>query len=136
MPALRDYYLIASAAWLNDGSEGGTLLLPIFIPTGGPAHFPFTAQDHVHEFVDAFYSKPTSIAQDRANTIVILTGAGGGFIPEYRFRVFGTFCRPAVWSQSRQGVQWSRISPTYDWPMIAAIEGRAHVAPPKCLLAM
>jgi len=38
---------------------------------GGP--FIMTAQSHT-EFVDAFYR----IAQDRANKIVILTGAGGG----------------------------------------------------------
>jgi len=42
------------------------------------------AQDHT-EFVDAFYR----IAQDRENKIVILTGAGGEFIPEINFSSFG-----------------------------------------------
>ena len=36
-------------------------------------------------FVDAFYR----IAQDRANKIVILTGAGGEFIPDIDFASFG-----------------------------------------------
>ncbi|HEY8226080.1 MAG TPA: hypothetical protein VIG25_12435 [Pyrinomonadaceae bacterium] len=46
--------------------------------------FIFTAQDHP-EFVDAFYR----IAQDRANKNVILTGAGGEFIPDIDFSSFG-----------------------------------------------
>jgi hypothetical protein len=56
--------------------------------------FIFTAQDHT-EFVDAFYR----IAQDRANKIVILTGAGGGFIPDIDFSSFGNVADPGVWSQ-------------------------------------
>ena len=50
------------------------VLVAEFHSNGGP--FTFTAQDHT-EFLDAFYR----IAQDRANKIVILTGAGGDFIP-------------------------------------------------------
>ena len=49
------------------------VLVAEFHTKGGP--FTFTAQDHT-ELVDAFYR----IAQDRANKIVILTGAGGDFI--------------------------------------------------------
>ena len=52
----------------------------------------FTAQT---EFVDAFYR----IAQDRANKIVILTGAGGDFMPEIDFSSFGNVADPDVWSQ-------------------------------------
>ncbi len=62
-----------------------------FIPGGGP--FVFTAQDHTG-FIDAFYR----IAQDRANKIVILTGAGGEFIPSIDFASFGNVADPAVWS--------------------------------------
>jgi enoyl-CoA hydratase/carnithine racemase len=51
----------------------------------------FTAQDHT-QFVDAFYR----IAQDRANKIVILTGAGGDFIPDIDFSSFGNIADPMV----------------------------------------
>jgi enoyl-CoA hydratase/carnithine racemase len=67
--------------------------------------FTFTAQDHT-EFVDAFYR----IAQDRANKIVILTGAGGEFIPYIDFSSFGNVADPAAWSQVHdEGVQIWRI---------------------------
>jgi enoyl-CoA hydratase/carnithine racemase len=61
----------------------------------------FTAQDHT-EFVDAFYR----IAQDRETNIVILTGAGGEFIPEIDFSSFGSVADPRVWSRVHdEGVQ-------------------------------
>src|SRR5579864_7131281 len=61
----------------------------------------FTAQDHT-DFVDAFYR----IAQDRANKIVIFTGAGGDFIPGIDFPSFGNVADPEVWSQVHdEGVQ-------------------------------
>jgi len=63
--------------------------------------FVFTAQDH-SELVDAFYR----IAQDRAGKIVILTGAGGEFIPSIDFGSFGKMADPDVWSQVHdEGVQ-------------------------------
>jgi hypothetical protein len=68
------------------------VLVAQFHSNGGP--FIFTAQDHT-EFVDAFYR----IAQDRANKIVILTGAGGEFIPGIDFSSFGNVADPGVWSQ-------------------------------------
>ena len=58
------------------------VLIVEFHTNGGP--LTFTAQDHT-EFVDAFYR----ISQDRANKIVILTGAGGEFIPGIDFSTFG-----------------------------------------------
>jgi hypothetical protein len=85
--------------------------------------FTFTAQDHT-EFVDAFYR----IAQDRANKIVILTGAGGEFIPYIDFSSFGNVADPAAWSQVHdEGVQILENIANIRVPMIAAIEGRAHV---------
>src|SRR5207245_11173238 len=76
------------------------------------------------EVVDAFYR----IAQDRANKIVILTGAGGEFIPEIDFSSFGNVADPAVWSQVHdEGVQILENIANIRVPMIAAIEGRAHV---------
>src|SRR2546430_12951235 len=70
---------------LTRDSEG--VLVAEFHSNDGP--FTFTAQDHT-EFVDAFYR----IAQDRANKIVILTGAGGDFIPEIDFSSFGNVADP------------------------------------------
>jgi len=90
-----------------------------------------TAQDHT-EFVDAFYR----IAQDRANKIVILTGAGGDFIPEIDFPSFGNVADPGVWSQVHdEGVQIVENIANIRVPVIAAIEGRAHVHSEYALLA-
>lgn len=58
------------------------ILIVEFHNDGGP--LTFRAVDHT-DFVDAFYR----IAQDRANKIVILTGAGGEFIPNIDFSSFG-----------------------------------------------
>jgi len=93
--------------------------------------FIFTAQDHT-EFVDAFYR----IAQDRANKIVIITGAGGDFIPGIDFLSFGNVADPGVWSQVHdEGVQLLENIANIRVPVIAAIEGRAHVHSEYALLA-
>src|ERR1700716_1849992 len=93
--------------------------------------FIFTAQDHT-EFVDAFYR----IAQDRANKIVILTGAGGEFIPSINFASFGNVADPDDWSQVHdEGVQIVENIANIRVPVIAAIEGRAHVHSEYALLA-
>jgi hypothetical protein len=42
---------------------------------------------------------PSTRAQDRENKIVILTGAGGEFIPEIDFSSFGNVADSGVWSQ-------------------------------------
>src|SRR5947208_16776147 len=80
MQLLQNDYLAAYRSLrLSRDSKG--VLVAEFHSNGGP--FRFTAQDHT-EFVDAFYR----IAQDRTNKIVILTGAGGEFIPEIDFSIF------------------------------------------------
>ena len=95
---LRDDYLAAYRSLKLTRDADGVLVVE-FHSKGGP--FIFTAQDHT-EFVDAFYR----IAQDRANKIVILTGAGGEFIPEIDFSSFGNVAEPGVWSQVHdEGVQ-------------------------------
>jgi len=105
------------------------VLVAEFHTKGGP--FIFTAQDH-SEFVDAFYR----IAQDRANKIVILTGAGGEFIPDIDFSSFGNVADPGVWSQVHdEGVQIVENIANIRVPVIAAIEGRAHVHSEYALLA-
>src|SRR5467141_298407 len=105
------------------------VLVVKFHSESGP--FRFTAQDHT-EFVDAFYR----IAQDRENKIVILTGAGGEFIPELEFSSFGNVADPGVWSQVHdEGVQILENIANIRVPVIAAIEGRAHVHSEYALLA-
>jgi len=60
-------------------------------------------------FVDAFYD----VARDRGNKVVILTGAGGDFMPSIDFNSFGNVSDPDVWSKVHdEGTQISRTSPT------------------------
>jgi enoyl-CoA hydratase/carnithine racemase len=105
------------------------VLVAEFHSNGGP--FTFTAQDHT-EFLDAFYQ----IAQDRENKIVIVTGAGGDFIPGIDFATFGNVADPGVWSQTHdEGCQILENMANIRVPVIAAIEGRAHVHSEYALLA-
>ena len=83
-----DYFSAYRSLKLTRASNG--VLVAEFHTKDGP--LTFTAQT---EFVDAFYR----IAQDRANKIVILTGAGGDFMPEIDFSSFGNVADPDVWSQ-------------------------------------
>src|SRR5580692_1143322 len=128
MHRLQDDYLAAYRSLrLTRDSEG--VLVAEFHSNDGP--FTFTAPDHT-EFVDAFYR----IAQDRANKIVILTGAGGEFIPYIDFSSFGNVADPATWSQVHdEGVQIVENIANIRVPMIAAIEGRDHVHSEYALLA-
>jgi enoyl-CoA hydratase/carnithine racemase len=105
------------------------VLVVEFHTKGGP--LTFTAQDHT-DFVEAFYR----IAQDRENKIVILTGAGGEFIPGIDFSSFGNVADPAVWSQVHdEGAQILENLANIRVPLIAAVEGRAHVHSEYALLA-
>ncbi|HEV1285243.1 MAG TPA: enoyl-CoA hydratase/isomerase family protein [Bryobacteraceae bacterium] len=128
METLRDNYFNAYRC-LNLTRDARGVLVARFHTGGGP--FTFTAQDHT-ELVDAFYR----IAQDRANKIVILTGTGGEFIPSIDFSSFGNVADPDVWSQVHdEGVQIVENLANIRVPVIAAIEGRAHVHSEYALLA-
>jgi enoyl-CoA hydratase/carnithine racemase len=112
---------------LTRDDEG--VLVAEFHNNGGA--FIMTAQAHT-EFVEAFYR----IAQDRANKIVILTGAGGEFITDVEWSSFGDVADPGVWSQVHdEGVQVLENIANIRVPVIAAIEGRAHVHSDYALLA-
>ena len=74
MPTFQTDYLSAYHNLKLTRDDKGVLVAE-FHSNGGP--FIMSAQAHT-EFVDAFYR----IAQDRANKIVILTGAGGEFITD------------------------------------------------------
>jgi enoyl-CoA hydratase/carnithine racemase len=105
------------------------VLVVTFNTSGGA--FTFTAQDHT-QFVEAFYR----ISQDRDNKVVILTGAGGEFIPAIDFPSFGNVADPDVWSQVHdEGVQILENLANIRVPVIAAVEGRAHVHSEYALLA-
>jgi enoyl-CoA hydratase/carnithine racemase len=122
-----DYFGAYRSLKLTRDASG--VLIAEFHTNGGP--FTFTAQDHT-ELVDAFYR----IAQDRANKIVILTGAAGEFIPGIDFSSFGNVADPGVWSQVHdEGVQILENIVNIRVPMIAAIEGRAYVHSEYALLA-
>jgi len=109
--------------------DANGVLIAEFHSKGGPCIM--TAQAHT-EFVDAFYR----IAQDRANQIVILTGAGGEFITDVDWSSFGDVADPGVWSQVHdEGVQVLENIANIRVPVIAAIEGRAHVHSDYALLA-
>jgi enoyl-CoA hydratase/carnithine racemase len=127
MQLQNDYFAAYRSLKLTRNSEG--VLVAEFHSNGGP--FTFTAQDHT-ELVDAFYR----IAQDRTNKIVILTGAGGDFIPDIDFPSFGNVSDPGVWSQVHdEGIQILENLANVRVPVIAAIEGRAHVHSEYALLA-
>jgi enoyl-CoA hydratase/carnithine racemase len=122
-----DYFTAYQNLKLTRDANG--VLAAEFHSNGGP--FMMTAQAHT-EFVDAFYR----IAQDRANTIVILTGAGGEFITGVEWSSFGDVADPGVWSQVHdEGVQALENIANIRVPVIAAIEGRAHVHSDYALLA-
>ena len=126
MQVQNDYFAAFRSLKLTRDADG--VLVAEFHTKGGP--FTFTAPDHT-EFVEAFYR----ISQDRANKIVILTGAGGEFIPNIDFSTFGNVADPGVWSQVHdEGVQILENICNIRVPVIAAIEGRAHIHSEYALL--
>src|ERR1700758_4622798 len=128
MNALKANYFDAYRS-LKLTRDAAGVLVAEFHSQGGP--FTFTAQDHT-ELVEAFYR----ISQDRANKIVILTGAGGDFITGVEWQSFGDVSDPGVWSQiNDEGVQVLENIANIRVPVIAAIEGRAHVHSEYALLA-
>src|SRR5882762_8824316 len=128
MKATQPAYFTAYGSLRLSRDAQGVLVVE-FHTKGGP--LTFTAQDHT-EFVDAFYR----IAQDRENKIVILTGTGGEFIPGIDWSSFGNVADPGVWSQVHdEGVQVLENIANIRVPVIAAIEGRAHVHSDYALLA-
>jgi enoyl-CoA hydratase/carnithine racemase len=127
MPVQNNYLLEYHNLKLTRDDKG--VLVAEFHTNGGP--FIMTAQSHT-EFVDAFYR----IGQDRANKIVILTGAGGQFITEVDWSSFGDGSDPGIWSRVHdEGLQVLENIANIRVPVIAAIEGRAHIHSDYALLA-
>src|ERR1700746_2565234 len=127
MPFKENYFDTYRSLKLTRDAHG--VLVVEFHTNGGP--FIMSAQSHT-AFVDAFYR----IGQDRGNKIVILTGAGGEFITDVDWSSFGDVADPRVWSQVHdEGLQVLENIANIRVPVIAAIEGRAHVHSDYALLA-
>src|SRR6202049_2212326 len=128
MQTLRDNYLTAYRTMKMMRDANGVLVVE-FHSNGGRCTF--SAQHHT-EVVDAFHR----IAQDRANKIVILTGAEGDFIIGVDWNSFGDVSDPGVWSQIHdEGTQVLENIANIRVPVIAAIEGRAHIHSDYALLS-
>lgn len=122
-----DYFRSADGLRMERDARG--ILVVRLQREGGP--LTFTARDHA-EFVEAFYR----VGQDRENQVVILTGTDGDFIPGIDFASFGNVADPDVWSRVHdEGVQLLENLANIRVPVIAAIEGRAHVHSEYALLA-
>jgi Enoyl-CoA hydratase/isomerase len=110
-----DYFSAYRTVKMTRDAKG--VLVVEFHSNGGPCTF--SAQHHT-EVVEAFHR----IAQDRANKIVILTGAGGDFIVGVDWNSFGDVSAPGVWSQIHdEGGQVLENIANIRVPVIAAIEG-------------
>src|SRR5580692_4715604 len=122
-----DYFAAYRHLKLSRDDKG--VLVAEFHNNGGA----FIMNAHAHtEFVDAFYR----IGQDRANKIVIVTGAGGSFIGDVDWSSFGDVADPGVFSRIHdEGVQVLENIANIRVPVIAAIEGRAHIHSDYALLA-
>jgi enoyl-CoA hydratase/carnithine racemase len=124
----RDDYFAAYRHLMLTRDDEGVLVVQLH-NNRGP--LTFTAEAHT-EVVDAFYR----ISQDRANKIVILTGAGGDFMIGVDWSSFGNVSDPGVWSQIHdEGVQVLENIANIRVPVIAAIEGRAHIHSEYALLS-
>src|SRR5580700_8273572 len=122
-----DYFVVYRSLKLTRDTDG--VLVVEFHSNGGPCTF--SALHHT-EVVDAFHR----IAQDRANKIVILTGAAGDFIIGVDWSSFGDVSDPGVWSRIHdEGAQVLENIANIRVPVIAAIEGRAYIHSDYALLA-
>ena len=84
----------------------GTVVMSLHTD-GGP--LTFTAKEH-ELFVDAFYD----VGRDRDNKVVILTGAGGHFMPAIDFGTFGDVSDPESGPRcTTRGRRSWRTSPTF-----------------------
>ena len=113
-------YFTAAGGLAMERDENGVLVVTINDGEGGP--ITFTAQDHT-EFVEAFYR----ISRDCENKVVILTGAGD-YMAQIDSSTFGNVGDSEAWSPVHdEGVRSLENLANIRVPMIAAIEGRAHI---------
>lgn len=121
-----DYFSRFAHLRMTRDAEG--VLLVEMHTDGGP--IVFDAIDH-EQFVDAFYK----IGRDRNNKVVILTGVGD-YMADIDFNSFGNVGDANVWSKVHdEGTQILENIANIRVPLIAAIEGRAHIHTEYALLA-
>jgi enoyl-CoA hydratase/carnithine racemase len=126
LPTEPAYFGTFAHLRMNRDADG--VLLVEMHTDGGPIKF--DANDH-EQFVDAFYE----ISRDRANKVVILTGVGD-YMAEIDFGSFGNVGDANVWSKVHdEGTQILENISNIRVPVIAAIEGRAHIHSEYALLA-
>jgi enoyl-CoA hydratase/carnithine racemase len=107
--------------------DQGVLLVEMHT-NDGPIRF--DATDH-EQFVDAFYA----IGRDRANKVVILTGLVD-FMADIDIPSFGNAADPNIWYKVHdEGVQTLENLANIRVPLIAAVEGRAHLHSEYALMA-
>lgn len=120
------YFHLFAHLRMSRDSDG--VLLVEMHTDGGPIRF--DARDH-EQFVDAFYA----IGRDRANQVVILTGVGD-YMAEIDFASFGNVGDANLWSKVHdEGTQILENIANIRVPVIAAIEGKAHIHTEYALLA-
>lgn len=91
----------------------------------------FGATPH-EEFVDAFYQ----IGRDRANRVVILTGAGKDWMSSIDFASFGDVTIAKNWAKTiDEGTQILENIANIHVPVICAVNGKAWVHTEYCLMA-
>lgn len=121
-------YFTATPSLKMERTADGVLTVT-FNTRGGP--FRFSAAEH-DAFVDAFHA----IGRDRANKVVILTGAGGDWIGDIDFASFGDVSDPDGWSKVHdEGTQVLENLLNIRVPVICAVEGKAWVHTEYCLTA-
>lgn len=121
------YFTATKSLQMTRTADG--VLTVAFNTAGGP--FRFNAADH-EAFVDAFHA----IGRDRANKVVILTGAGGDWIGDIDFASFGDVSDPDGWSKVHdEGTQVLENLLNIRVPVICAVEGKAWVHSEYCLTA-
>lgn len=121
-----DYF--SKYAHLRMNRDASGVLLVEMHTNSGPIRF--DANDH-EQFVDAFYE----IGRDRDNKVVILTGVGD-WMAEIDFASFGNVGDANTWSKVHdEGTQILENIANIRVPVIAAIEGKAHIHTEYALLA-
>ena len=105
-------------------------ILTVTLHTGGKSHV-HTGKAH-RDFPDVF----TDIARDRANEVVIFTGAGDSWITNIDFSTVGDITKPEGWhnilDEARRTL-WAILDVPV--PMISAINGPAPIHGEYALLA-
>lgn len=108
--------------------EQGVLVVAMNDGSGGP--ITFSGQDHT-DFTEAFYR----IGRDYDNKVVILTGAVD-FMAAMDSSGFDQMADPDVWARVYdEGVQIVENLANIRVPVIAAIEGKAHIHTEYALMA-